>query len=215
MNPKFKAVLWDFGGVITTSPFDAFNRFEVLHGIPRDFIRTVNATNPETNAWARFESNRMSAAEFDIAFENETRAAGHAISGRTVVGLLSGEVRPRMVEALKTCKRHYRVACLTNNVKAGEGPGMSRTRENAAAVSEVMALFDFVLESSKVGVRKPQPQFYLLACERLGIEPRQAVFLDDLGVNLKSARELGMTTIKVASEAQALDELSAILNLTF
>ena len=213
MNSAFRAVLWDFGGVITSSPFDAFNRYESANGIPLDFIRRVNAANPESNAWAQFESSRMTPEQFDTAFENETRLAGHAIPGRIVIDLLSGDVRPRMVEALKICKRHYRVACLTNNVKAGEGPGMSRTPEKAAQVKQVMTLFDLVIESSKEGVRKPDRRFYLLACERLGIEPRQAVFLDDLGVNLKSARELGMTTIKVTSEAQAVDELSAILDL--
>src|SRR5712671_2087134 len=110
MNPTFQAVLWDFGGVLTSSPFEAFNRYEIEHGIPRDFIRRVNATNPETNAWARFESSLISAQEFDAAFEAETRAAGNAIRGAVVIGLLSGAVRPRMVEVLKICKQHYRVA---------------------------------------------------------------------------------------------------------
>jgi putative hydrolase of the HAD superfamily len=213
MNPKFQAILWDFGGVLTTSPFEAFNRYEVARGIPLDFIRGVNATNPETNAWAQFESSQITADEFDALFATETRAAGHAIPGRTVIEMLSGDVRPRMVESLKACKLHYRVACLTNNVKAGEGPGMARSAEKAARVKEVMALFDLVIESSREGVRKPDPLFYRLACDRLGIQPQQAVFLDDLGVNLKSARELGMTTIKVTSEQQAIAELSKILDL--
>jgi putative hydrolase of the HAD superfamily len=214
MNPSYRAVLWDFGGVITTSPFEAFNRFESAQGIPRDFIRKVNATNPETNAWAQFESSRITAEQFDVAFENETRLAGHAIRGNLVIEMLSGDVRPRMVDVLNTCKQHYRIACLTNNVKAGEGAGMARSAAKAARVSEVMALFDFVLESSKEGVRKPDPRFYLRACERLAIEPSQAVFLDDLGINLKSARELGMATIKVTSEAQAIADLAKLLNLS-
>jgi putative hydrolase of the HAD superfamily len=213
MNRSFRAVLWDFGGVITSSPFEAFNRYETAHGLPKDFIRGVNATNADTNAWAKFESSQINAAEFDVAFEHETRAAGHAIPGRIVIDMLSGDVRPRMLEVLKICKQHYRIACLTNNVKAGEGPGMSRSSEKAARVKEAMALFDFVLESSKEGVRKPDPRFYLRACERFGIEPKEAVFLDDLGINLKSARELGMTTVKVTSEAQAIADLSRILDL--
>jgi putative hydrolase of the HAD superfamily len=215
MNDQFRAVLWDFGGVITSSPFEAFNRYEAVNGLPLDFIRGVNATNPEDNAWAQFESSRITAAEFDIAFENETRAAGHAIPGRVVIEMLSGDVRPRMVEVLKQVKQHYRIACLTNNVKAGEGPGMARNADRAARIQEVMALFDFVLESSKEGVRKPDPRFYLRACERLGIEPKQAVFLDDLGINLKSARELGMTTIKVTGESQAISDLAETLGLRF
>jgi putative hydrolase of the HAD superfamily len=215
MSEKFQAVLWDFGGVLTTSPFEAFNRYEVAQGIPRDFIRTVNSTNPETNAWAQFESSKITPQEFDAAFEIETRAAGYPIAGRIVIEMLSGDVRSRMVEVLKACKKHYRVACLTNNVKSGEGPGMARGPEKAARVKEVMDLFDVVVESSKEGVRKPDPRFYQLACERLGVQPRQAVFLDDLGINLKSARALGMTTIKVTSERQAIAELSEVLGMDF
>lgn len=210
-----QAVLWDFGGVLTTSPFDAFNRFESERGYPRDFIRRINATNPEHNAWARLESSAITPAQFDIEFEIESRAAGHPIPGQAVLELLSGDVRPRMVEVLRTCKQRYKVACLTNNVKSGEGPGMARTSERAQRLQDVMGLFDLVLESSKEGIRKPNPAFYLRACERLRIKPNQAVFLDDLGINLKPAKELGMTTIKVTSEDQAIDELSNILRLDF
>jgi putative hydrolase of the HAD superfamily len=210
-----QAVLWDFGGVLTTSPFDAFNRFEAERGYPRDFIRGINATNPEHNAWARLESSAITAAQFDVEFEVESRAAGHSIPGQAVLELLSGDLRPRMVEVLRTCKQRYKVACLTNNVKSGDGPGMARTSERAQRVQDVMGLFDLVLESSKEGIRKPNPAFYLRACERLRIKPNQAVFLDDLGINLKPAKELGMTTIKVMSEDQAIDELSNILRIEF
>jgi putative hydrolase of the HAD superfamily len=211
----FQAILWDFGGVLTSSPFEAFNRYEAEHGIPLDFIRRVNAANPETNAWARFESSRITPEQFNEAFEAETRRAGHAIPGRVVINMLSGAVRPRMVEVLKRCKQDFRVACLTNNVKSGDGPGMARNAQEAARVQEVMALFDLVIESRHEGVRKPDPRFYRLACERLGIEPQHAVFLDDLGINLKPARELGMTTIKVGSEQQAIADLSKILDIDF
>jgi len=215
MNRDYQAVLWDFGGVITSSPFEAFNRYESEHDIPLDFIRTVNAINPETNAWAQFESSQITAAQFDAAFAIETQQAGHAIRGSVVIEMLSGAVRPRMVEVLKRCKQHYRIACITNNVKAGQGPGMSRNAQQAAQVQAAMALFDHVIESSKEGIRKPDPRIYRLACERVGVDPKQAVFLDDLGVNLKSARELGMATIKVTSETQAVGDLSALLRLEF
>jgi putative hydrolase of the HAD superfamily len=215
MNANIKAVIWDFGGVMTSSPFEAFNRYEAANNLPRDFIRGVNATNPEDNAWAQFESSRIDAAEFDSLFEAETRRAGFPIPGRIVIEMLSGDLRPRMVEVLMRCKDHYRVACITNNVKSGNGPGMARTTEQAARVREVMALFDLVVESSKEGVRKPDPRIYTLACDRLQVLPREAVFLDDLGINLKPARELGMKTIKVNSEAQAIAELGALLGLDF
>jgi putative hydrolase of the HAD superfamily len=208
-----EAVLWDFGGVMTTSPFEAFRRYESDHGIPEDFIRRNNAENPETNAWARFESGEMTHEEFDVAFGEETHARGHRIPGRRVIELLGGDVRPRMVAALRTCKEHFRVACLTNNVKPSGAALGAPESPRAAAIREVLALFDLVLESSKEGIRKPNPKFYELACERLGIRPAGAVFLDDLGVNLKPARDLGMTTIKVVTESQALTDLERVLGI--
>lgn len=210
-----RAVLWDFGGVLTTSPFDAFNRYEAERGIPKDFIRGINATNPETNAWARLESSAISLAEFDAAFELESRAAGHSIRGQAVIDLLSGDLRPRMVNVLTQCKERFKVACLTNNVRSGEGPGMARTTERAAQMQRVMDLFDVVIESSKEGIRKPNPAFYLRACERLRIRPQDAVFLDDLGINLKPAKDLGMTTIKVTSEDQAIRDLANAVKIDF
>ncbi len=208
------AILWDFGGVLTTSPFEAFNRFEAEHGLPTDFIRGINATNPDRNAWALFESSSIGLDEFDEAFAEESAAQGHRVPGRKVVELLSGELRPRMVEALQSCKVSYQVACITNNVKSGKGPAMASNPARAAAMEGVMALFDLVVESSIEGIRKPDPRIYELACARLGVRPEEAVFLDDLGVNLKPARALGMHTIKVVEEGQALDELSSVTGLT-
>jgi putative hydrolase of the HAD superfamily len=208
----FQAVLWDFGGVMTTSPFDAFNRYESEHGIPRDFIRQTNAERHETNAWARYESGEMTFEEFDVAFAEETEARGHRIPGGQVIELLGGEIRPAMVAALEACKAHFTVACLTNNVKPRAGAG-SRDGERAAKIRQVLGLFDVVIESSKEGVRKPDPRFYELACDRLGIRPTAAVFLDDLGVNLKTARDLGMTTIKVVTEEQTLADLRRVLGI--
>jgi putative hydrolase of the HAD superfamily len=208
-----RAVLWDFGGVLTTSPFEAFNRFEQEIGLPRDLIRGINATNPESNAWARFESSQITLDEFDAAFAEEAHALGHAVRGKQVVELLSGDLRPRMVAALKECKRRFKVACLTNNVKSGEGPSMARSTERAERMQRVMDLFDVIVESSKEGIRKPNPKFYQLACERLGIAPSEAVFLDDLGINLKPAKALGMTTIKVTSEDDAIAELERVLGI--
>ncbi|MDA1075147.1 MAG: HAD-IA family hydrolase [Proteobacteria bacterium] len=210
-----KAILWDFGGVLTTSPFDAFNRFETTNDLPVDFIRTLNATNPENNAWAQFESSSVSLDEFDELFALESTAQGHRIPGKQIVELLSGDLRPRMVGVLKECKRHFQVACITNNVKSGQGPGMARTSERAAQMSQVMALFDLVVESSIEGIRKPNPSIYSLTCDRLGIVPADAVFLDDLGINLKPARALGMQTIKVLNESQAIDDLALLTGLKF
>lgn len=203
-----KAILWDFGGVITTSPFEAFNTYEKAQGIPTDFIRNTNAANPDTNAWARFESSQIDLDEFDVAFEQETSIAGHPVKGRTVIGLLSGNVRPNMVRALEICRTHFKVGCLTNNVRAGKGAGMAQHETRAQAAAKAMALFHVVLESSKEGLRKPNPLFYQRALDALGVTAEETLFLDDLGVNLKPARSLGMRTIKVLSETQALEDLS-------
>lgn len=210
-----KAVLWDFGGVILTSPFDAFRQFEEKCGLPQDFLRKVNATNPHTNAWACFERGEVDAARFGEMFLAESTALGHAVHGRDLLPLISGEVRPRMVAALRQVKTKYKIACLTNNMPLGHGPAMSVSPEKAKAVAEVMALFDCVVESSKVGVRKPEPAFYERACGLLEIRPEEAVFLDDLGINLKPAAAMGMKTIKVGDPDRALAELGAIIGMEF
>lgn len=209
-----KAVLWDFGGVITTSPFEAFNRFEKTTGLPENFIRSINATNPETNAWAQLESSQISVNEFDIKFADEARARGHEVSGSQVLALLSGELREEMVNALKIIRSDRKIGCITNNVSSDEGPSMTRDPDKTARMNEVMDLFDVVIESSKVGIRKPDPEIYKLACREMEIDPTEAIFLDDLGINLKPARELGMTTIKVLDAKQALDDLEVELGIT-
>jgi putative hydrolase of the HAD superfamily len=210
-----QAVLWDFGGVFTTSPFEAFNRYEAAHGIPKDLIRTVNATNPLDNAWALFERAKIDRAGFDLKFLEESTAIGHPVRGADVLPLLAGDVRPRMVEALRHCKRHFKVGCITNNMNHGQGPSMAANAEGASRSAGIMALFDAIVESSKAGVRKPDPRIYLMACELLEVEPASCVYLDDLGVNCKPAAELGMKAIKVVTEAQALDELADATGLSF
>jgi putative hydrolase of the HAD superfamily len=210
---SYTAILWDFVGVFTSSPFEAFNELEARVGAPKDFIRQLNAVNPDTNAWAQFESNAVSLTEFDQLFADESAAAGHRIAGGDVIARLSGSLRPRMIEVLSLCKQHFKVACITNNVKAGKGPGMSDDNSKAARVAEVMAMFDLVVESSVEGVRKPDPKIYQLTCERLGVDTDRAIFLDDLGINLKPAKALGMQTIKVLSEEQAIADLAQVTGL--
>ena len=212
---SIEAILWDFGGVLTTSPFEAFNRFEAAHNLPKDFIRRVNSTNPTTNAWAQFESNAITAEQFDQLFERESESLGHPVRGARVLELLSGELRPRMVNVLKKCKEHFKVGCITNNMKSGEGPSMARDEAKAAASQSVMALFDVIVESSVEGVRKPNPRIYEIACDRMGVGPDGCVFLDDLGINLKPAKALGMTTIKVIEEDQAIKDLEKATGIRF
>lgn len=197
------AVLWDFGGVILESPFDAFARYERDNDLPDAFLRGLNARDPDTNAWAKLERSEVTLDEFCILFEAEAAAAGHRIDGHAVLSLLSGAVRPEMVEAVRRCSARIPTGMITNNF-VGFGDGPLRPE-----IDEILALFHTVIESSKVGLRKPDPRIYELACDALGVTPPQAAFLDDLGINLKPARELGMTTIKVVDPAVALRELEA------
>jgi putative hydrolase of the HAD superfamily len=200
-----RAVLWDFGGVILTSPFEAFAHYEQTNGLPDSFLRSVNATNPHDNAWADLERNAIGPAEFDTRFATESETLGHRVAGADVLALLSGEVRPEMVVALDRVKEAgLLTACLTNNVVGGDP---------RSDVADVMTRFDQVVESSKVGVRKPEPRFYEIACELLAVEPAECVFLDDLGINLKPAAAMGMTTIKVVTPDQAITDLEAVLKI--
>jgi putative hydrolase of the HAD superfamily len=210
----FRAVLWDFGGVITSSPFEAFRAHEAARGLPADFIRTVNATHPDSNAWARLERGEIDAQAFDRAFRTEALALGHDVRGADVLPLLSGRIRPRMVAALDACKAAgLTIGCITNNAQVGHGTGMAASADQSAEVQAVLARFDHVIESSRAGVRKPDPAIYRMMCAALSLDPAQCIYLDDLGINCKPAAAMGMTAIKVAGEAQALAELSRLTGL--
>jgi putative hydrolase of the HAD superfamily len=205
----FEAVIFDFGGVITESPFEAFNRLEAARGIPKDTIRRINATNPHANAWARFERSEIGLDVFDQVFAAEARAIGVDLPGRDVLACLHGAVRPAMLEALRRISARFKTGCITNNVKSEKAD----TWRNAD-VDEAMALFHHVIESSKVAIRKPDPRIYRMMLDRLAVDPARAIYLDDLGINLKPARELGMTTIKVEAAAPAIEALETHLGLT-
>ena len=207
-------VIFDFGGVITSSPFEAFNRMEAERGLPHNLVRRINSANPDANAWALFERAEIDAVRFDALFAHEARALGHDLPGRDVLALLSGDIRPDMVAALDWLKANgYRVGCITNNVPSGDGAGMARSAEKAAAIAAILARFDCVIESSKVGIRKPDPAIYAMACEALGVAPDRCVYLDDLGINCKPAAAMGMAAIKVTGGEQALADLEAALDL--
>ena len=228
-----RAVLWDFGGVILTSPFEAFRRYESATGLPQDFIRTINSTNPHSNAWALLERSDISTKEFDELFAQESSARGHRVPGADVLALLSGDIRPNMVAALDAViAAGFKTACLTNNMVTTNNDMVTTnndtvtTNDNTVTTSEssneraseltaVMNRFDVIVESSKVGVRKPEPRFYEIACEMLDVTPGECVFLDDLGINLKPAAAMGMRTIKVADPVDAISQLAAITGIDF
>jgi len=206
-----EAVIWDFGGVFTTSPSVAFARYESERGLPADIIRRTNATNHFENAWAKFERAEVDIDTFDRLFAAESLALGAEVRGRDVLPLLSGDLRPEMVEALTRVKARFKTGCITNNLPdnaIGSASGRS------LYIAEVMVLFDHVIESAKIGLRKPDPRIYRMMVEKLGVDPKACVYLDDLGVNLKPAREMGMTTIKVLNASQAIAELETATGLS-
>jgi putative hydrolase of the HAD superfamily len=206
-----EAVIWDFGGVLTSSPFEAFARFERERGLPADIIRRTNANNHWENAWAKFERAEVDLETFDLLFAAESLALGAEVRGKDVLPLLSGDLRPQMVEALRRVKTHFKTGCITNNLPAN---AIGSLGGRSLYVADVMALFDHVIESAKIGLRKPDARIYQMMVDALGVDPKHCVYLDDLGVNLKPARDMGMTTIKVLDASQAIAELEAATGLS-
>jgi len=199
----YRAVIFDIGGVVVGSPLDAIARFERDAGVPEGLVSRIVLENGAQGAWARLERGELGLEEFFPLFERECLEAGHRISARKLMKRIAhaSEPRPAMFEAIRRIRaRGLKTAALTNNWIGGwEG------RE------PVHSFFDAFIESSVVGVRKPDPRIYRIACEQLSIQPHQGVFLDDIGGNLKPARRIGMMTIKVADPAQALRDLEAVL----
>jgi putative hydrolase of the HAD superfamily len=203
------AVVFDLGGVLTESPMTAFAAYEAEAGLPDGLIRRLNSTDPDRNAWARFERNELDVAGFSAAFEAEAAAAGYRVDAARVLEALRGELRPAMVEAV----RRLRAAGLPLGMVSNNVAPMERT----GPLGELLGLFDAVVESSVEGARKPEPEIYELTVARLSVavdrplEPADCAYLDDLGINLKPARALGMHTIKVVDPHAALAELSALV----
>jgi putative hydrolase of the HAD superfamily len=206
-----EAVIWDFGGVLTTSPFEAFARFETGRGLPTDIIRRTNASNHLENAWAKFERAEVDIEAFDRLFAAESLSLGAEVRGKDVLPLLSGDLRPEMVEALRRVAAKFKTGCITNNLPAN---AIGSLGGRSLYVAEVMALFDHVIESAKIGLRKPDPRIYRMMTEALGVDPEACVYLDDLGVNLRPARDMGMITIKVLNAPQAIAELETATKLS-
>jgi putative hydrolase of the HAD superfamily len=202
------AVVFDLGGVLTESPMTAFAAYEAEAGLPPGLIRRLNSTDPDTNAWARFERNELDVAGFSAAFEAEALAAGHRVEAARVLEALRGELRPVMVAAVQRLRdAGLPLGLLSNNVAP---------MERAGRVGQLLELFDAVVESSVEGVRKPESEIYRRALTRLSAAAGRSIaagdcaYLDDLGINLKPARALGMHTIKVVDPAEALAELSEL-----
>ena len=211
---QYSSIFWDFGGVITSSPFEAFKKFEIENDLPENFLRKVNSTNPQNNAWALLEQSKINQMEFNDLFFQESSELGFGVNGLKVLDLLEGDLRLGMVDIIKTLKKmDFIQACLTNNFipdNDNQPDMMDLNKKN-----EVFNLFDFIFESKEIGLRKPDQAFYDYVLEKVDIPPEKIIFLDDLGINLKPAKAMGMTTIKVISESQAKEDLERILKIKF
>ena len=199
------AVVFDLGGVVMESPLHAIARYERDHGLPSNAVNRAILAAGDAGAWSRLERGELAVVDFFPVFEADCRAHGVELSGARVMDYIreAATPRPAMIEAIRRIRaRDLRVAALTNNWVTSE------VRPERAALRE---LFHVFIESSVVGMRKPDPRIYELTCRELGVEPARTAFLDDIGRNLKAARALGMTTIKVEDPGVALRELGAVL----
>ncbi len=196
-----RAVIFDLGGVVMDSPLHAIARYERDHGLPHNAINHGIVAAGEAGAWSRLERGELPLDEFYGPFEDDCRGHGFGVDARRMMEYIAeaGTARPQMLEAIRRIRaRGLAVAALTNNWSSdGENP--------------LRALFPVFIESSVVGWRKTDPRIYELACSELGVTPPEAAFLDDIGRNLKPARALGMTTIKVDDPDDALRELEGVL----
>ena len=212
----YKAVIFDFGGVFTSSPVEKFTAYEVANKLPKNFLGNVIKQNHHTNAWAKFERSEISRQQFDKDFAAETLEQGHQIKGNTLLSLLTLELKPEMIKAHKRIRASgLKTGCITNNIPNMDSAKMLNSPQSGKLANEILTSFDSVIESSKAGVRKPEPSIYQMMCGQLNVDPSVCIFLDDLGINLKPARALGMTTIKVPlyDVNPAIQELYALLDL--
>ena len=205
-----KTVIFDFGGVITNSPIEGFKLLEEKHGYDKGLITNINMNNPDDNAWAKSERGEIDIYTFLEEFEKEALEIGQKIDAREILQQLYGSMRENMINKIKllSTSKKYKLICLTNVLK---GVDIFTPKERVEAVKDVMSYFDIIYESYKLNMRKPEARIYQYILKELNIEPQETVFLDDLGMNLKSARKLGINTIKVIEPNDAIYELDQIL----
>lgn len=211
-----KAVIFDFGGVFTSSPVEQFAVYEDTNDLPKRFLGSVIKQNHNTNAWAKFERSEISQEQFNSDFAVESRALGYEVNGDTLLSLLRMEMKPEMVEAHQLIRQKgIKTGCITNNLPNIDSLAMLKNSADSEIAREVLASFDYIIESAKAGVRKPEPRIYQMMCEELNVLPSECIFLDDLGINLKPAKALGMETIKVpfGDVKPAIHELLELLKI--
>lgn len=211
-----RAVIFDMGGVFTTSPVTRFAEYERANGLPERFIGSVVKARLHEGAFSRFERAEIALDAFDREFAAESRAMGHEIPGRVLLGMMKLDFRPDMIAALDAINAAgFLTGCITNNMPGGGAEEWARDAAGRAQAAALMAKFRHVIESAKAGVRKPEPRIYEMMCEALAVAPAECAFVDDLGVNLKPAAAMGMATVRVPFDDHrpALAELSRLTGL--
>lgn len=205
----FRAVIFDLGGVVFPSPFEAFDAYDHGNDLKKGTMRALIRRSSESGAWAALERGELSMDEFIVALEAEAIATGLQLDARRLMGLIGSSLgpRPEMAHAIKQIRANgLRTAALTNNWTD------EKQRSSPSGLRET-GLFDVIVESAIEGLRKPDPRIYALALARLDVLASEAVFLDDLGMNLKPARDMGIRTIKVVDPDIAIAELETVLGL--
>ena len=207
---KIKTIIFDFGGVITNSPIEGFKKLEKTHGYSKGLITGINMNNPDNNAWARSERGEIEIDTFLSQFEQEALEIGHDINADEILIQLYGSPRPIMIKKIISLSKSnkYKLICLTNVLKGIE-KFMPKEREEV--VNNIMSYFDKIYESYKIGMRKPEARIYEYIIKDLEINPKETIFLDDLGMNLKTARQLGINTIKVVDPIEAIKTLDQFI----
>ena len=207
---KIKTIIFDFGGVITNSPIEGFKNLEKTHGYSKGLITGINMNNPDNNAWARSERGEIEIDTFLSQFEQEALDIGHDINADEILIQLYGSPRPIMIKKIISLSKSnkYKLICLTNVLK-GIKKFMPKEREEV--VNNIMSYFDKIYESYKIGMRKPEARIYEYIIKDLEINPKETIFLDDLGMNLKTARQLGINTIKVVDPIEAIKTLDQFI----
>lgn len=205
-----KTIIFDFGGVITNSPIEGFKLLEEKHGYDKGIITNINMNNPDNNAWAKSERGEIDINTFLEEFEKEALSIGQKINAKEILQQLYGSLRKNMINKIKllSTSKKYKLICLTNVLK---GVDIFTPKERVEAVKDVMSYFDIIYESYKLNMRKPEIRIYQYILNEINIKPEETVFLDDLGMNLKPARQLGINTIKVINPKDAINELDQIL----
>ena len=201
----YRAVVFDLGGVVLRSPLREIDRWEAEHGLPAGITAEVVLSGGPAGPWQRLERGELDLAAFVPAFAAAFADRGFEVDVGELMDRIHGtaEPRPEMLDAVDAIRRRgLATAALTNNWPTPDG---------AFVAAELRRRFDVVVESWREGVRKPDPEIYLRTLHRLGVPAEAVVFLDDIGANLKTARALGMRTIKVDDPAAALADLAGAL----